>query len=157
MRVSEQKLQIIGALLEALRDKVNVPITAMTSLDENASNFEHYLVSQNAVSIQNFATPRGPKTCVEMLIDKADVLNIPDNSKLPDGTGCPMMAAEGLFGYLGAPLFSSYGCIGAVEIMSLTPRIWTKLEIEFLRSIAEQINVLILTESDIDPKESATA
>ena len=138
--MTELKL-ILHALLKPLNSEFQADIVAVTRNDERSDAFTHYILTQQAAATETMTSPIMHESFAGSVMDSAKPLVVNDVA-LAD-FNCPIMQAEGIHSYLGTPLSLDNMCIGVLEIMCKSPRLWSLPDAERAAEYGEMIQAIL--------------
>lgn len=131
--VFEEATQTVAHHLE-------VPVCILSFMEADQQRFKSAVGLSRLGLMNDLATfrqfPRIESFCT-YVVDSQQVLSIADTLTHPAFASSLLTQQYGIRAYMGVPLLSSRGvCLGTLAVMSLTPRVFTDKEIEFLELTA---------------------
>lgn len=136
-------VDVQNSFLKAVMDWSRVDLVGFTALAKDSSKLLHQAMFYGAEQKKVFSSTRTPNTCCDVVIKTSAHFAIEANSNEPFGATCPMMTSQGYEAYLGVPIINNGMCVGALELMDKSPRLWTPRQINKLQEFSNVINVLI--------------
>ena len=131
-----ERIQIDLSDLPDLHRKYACQFASVTMIGSDRSRLVHAIAGGVDHHVEHFSTERGPMSCAERVIFSQKLLRIDDTAFLAPNETCPLMVAEDLRAYIGAPIIVDAKTVGVVEMMNATPRVWTEVEIAAIERLA---------------------
>lgn len=140
-------LRVQTSFFRSIIDWSSVDLIRLTLINRNSNLLLHQALCFNAEEQTVYSSKHVPNTYCDLIITNCEPFLIAGNSNEDLSANFPLKSKKCYEAYIGVPVAKGEGCIGALELMSITQRFWKTEEQTQLHGYANVISKII--ESDL--------